>query len=91
MGELDDDDDHESDEMLENDNDDITDQSAQNSRRLEESKDHDENVRDDDQIGNISRSSATSNQKKTLRDAARKLWLAVEVGDKVGVMKILQN
>jgi hypothetical protein len=89
MGELDDDDDHEDDEMLENDNDDLTDQSAENSKRLEESKDHDENVRDDDQIGNISRSSATSNQKKNLRDAARKLWLAVEVGDKVAVMKIL--
>ena len=33
--------------------------------------------------------SKASDQKKNLRDVARTLWLAVEVGDKRGVLKIL--
>lgn len=80
MGELDDDDDHEDDDGDEDA--DITDQSAQH-KGLEESKDHDENVRDDDHMDN---SRASNASKKNLRDVARKLWLAVEVGDKMGVL-----
>ena len=83
LGELDDDDDQddEDEDADENENEDFgTDQpSAKLSKRLEESKEHEENVRDEDNQVNISRSSVQSNsQKKNLRDLARKLWLAVE-------------
>ena len=46
----------------------------------------DENIREDEQ-DNSRVSNASS--KKNLRDLARKLWLAVEVGDKLGSVQIL--
>jgi hypothetical protein len=33
----------------------------------------------------------SESQKKTLKEIARKLWLAVEVGDKLGSLKILKS
>ena len=50
----------------------------------------DENVRDYEQLNHqdISRMSDASS-KKNLRDIARKLWLAVEIGDKLATLKIL--
>lgn len=52
----------------------------------------DENVKDYEQLNHqdISRMSDASS-KKSLRDIARKLWLAVEIGDKLATLKILQN
>jgi CRISPR/Cas system-associated protein Cas5 (RAMP superfamily) len=52
----------------------------------------DENVKDYEQANHqdISRMSDASS-KKSLRDIARKLWLAVELGDKLATLKILQN
>ena len=51
--------------------------------------DEDENVRDDDNesVGDTRASNAS--QKKNLKEVARKLWLAVEVGDKLATLKIL--
>jgi hypothetical protein len=38
----------------------------------------------------VSERASNASSKKNLRDIARKLWLAVEVGDKLGALKILQ-
>ena len=62
----------------------------------------DENVREDEDIGDIGhehvgggghvhRSHQQVDSKKNLKEIARKLWLAVEVGDKVGSLQILKS
>ena len=56
-------------------------------RKSEGGKVEDENVKDED---NTSERISNASSKRNIRDVARKLWLAVEVGDKLGVLKILQ-
>ena len=48
----------------------------------------DENVKEED-LDNASERISNASNKRNIRDVARKLWLAVEVGDKLGVLKIL--
>lgn len=55
-------------------------------RKSEGWKGEDENVKDED-----SERISNASTKRNIRDVARKLWLAVEVGDKLGVLKILQS
>jgi hypothetical protein len=56
-----------------------------------------ENVREDDEgeednhYTQINRIRESDSQKKNLKEIARKLWLAVEVGDKLGSLKILKS
>lgn len=67
--------------------DDHDDEEDEDEEKKEEWKGLDENIRDDVDIASERISNAST--KKTLRDIARKLWLAVEVGDKLGALKIL--
>lgn len=55
-----------------------------------ENTNDDENVKDEEDLNQSTRASDASS-KKNLRDVARKLWLAVEVGDKLATLKILQT
>lgn len=56
-------------------------------------------MREDDEVeddhhqynNNINRIRESDSQKKNLKEIARKLWLAVEVGDKLGSLKILKS
>lgn len=48
----------------------------------------DENVKEED-LDNASERISNASNKRNIRDVARKLWLAVEVGDRLGVLKIL--
>lgn len=56
-----------------------------------------ENVREDDEVAEddnqyaANRIRESDSQKKNLKEIARKLWLAVEVGDKLGSLKILKS
>ncbi len=56
-----------------------------------------ENVREDEEgeIDNVihppQRVAQSETQKKSLKEIARKLWLAVEVGDKIGSLQILKS
>jgi hypothetical protein len=52
-------------------------------------RDEDENGADDYNHNKVVRES--DSQKKNLKEIARKLWLAVEVGDKLGSLKILKS
>ncbi len=53
---------------------------------------NEENVReDDDNNGDDYKNRESDSQKKNLKEIARKLWLAVEVGDKLGSLKILKS
>lgn len=49
---------------------------------------NDENVKDDDGEA-LSHRTSNASQQRSLKEMARKLWLAVEVGDRLSVMKIL--
>lgn len=49
----------------------------------------DENIKEEDHES-VSERVSNASSKKNLRDLARKLWLAVEVGDKLATLKILQ-
>ncbi len=51
-----------------------------------------ENVREDEDVEEHQfRIRESDSQKKNLKEIARKLWLAVEVGDKLGSLKILKS
>ncbi len=53
---------------------------------------NEENVReDDDNNADDYKNRESDSQKKNLKEIARKLWLAVEVGDKLGSLKILKS
>jgi hypothetical protein len=57
----------------------------------------DENVREDEEQYEgseqtpVQRVAQNDTQKKSLKEIARKLWLAVEVGDKIGSLQILKS
>ena len=46
---------------------------------------------DDENNGDDYKNRESDSQKKNLKEIARKLWLAVEVGDKLGSLKILKS
>ncbi len=57
---------------------------------------NEENVRDEEDgipedNYNQQKVRESDSQKKNLKEIARKLWLAVEVGDKLGSLKILKS
>lgn len=72
----------------------VLDDDHEDEEEEEEKKDfnpnEDENVRDEEH-DNASERASNASTKRNLRDIARKLWLAVEVGDKLGALKILQS
>jgi len=51
----------------------------------------DENVREDEEEARGGGGVQNDTQKKSLKEIARKLWLAVEVGDKLGSLQILKS